>query len=123
MLYTANPAFMRYCDDPHFAGERIVIVSSPMFSHKIGKGYSDPYTQAVSELNGVRIHNLKQFVELLRDAPGQFLEFTFCGRYTDKIVFNRKEALAATDEILTDNGIRQQCSPDMSKIWDVSKVK
>ena len=62
-------------------------------------------------------------MELLRNATGQFLEFTFCGRYTDKIVFNRKEALAATEEILTDNGIRQQCSSDMSKIWDVSKVK
>ena len=94
-----------------------------MFSHKIGRGYDDPYTQAVSEVNGVRIRNLKHLVEVLRDTPGQFVEFTFSGQFTDKIVFNRKEALAATDEILNDNGIRQQCSPDMLKVWDMSKAK
>jgi PDZ domain len=123
ILYTSNPAFTRYGDDPHFAGERIVIVSSPMFSHKIGKGYAEPYTQAVSEVNGVSIRNLKHLVEVMRDATGQFVEFTFSGRYTDKIIFNRKEAIAATDEILNDNGIRQQSSADMAKVWDLSKVK
>ena len=123
MIYTGNPAFTRYGDDPHFAGERIVIIPSPMFSHKIGRGFDDPYTQAVSEVNGVRIRNLKHLVEVLRDAPGHFVEITFSGRFTDKMVFNRKEALAATDEILNDNGIRQQCSADMSKVWDIFKAK
>jgi S1-C subfamily serine protease len=123
MIYTGIPTFTRYGDDQRFPGERIVIIPSPMFSHKIGRGYDDPYTQAVSEVNGVRIRNLKHLVEVLRDASGQFVEFTFYGRYTDKIVFERKEALAATEEILNDNGIRQQCSPDMSKVWDLSKAK
>ena len=69
MIYTGIPAFTRYGDDQRFPGERIVIIPSPMFSHKIGRGYDDPYTQAVSEVNGVRIRNLKHLVELLRDAP------------------------------------------------------
>ena len=68
MLYTGNPAFARYGEDPGFPGERIVIVPSPMFSHKIGRGYRDPYTQAVSEVNGVRIRNLKHLIELLRET-------------------------------------------------------
>ena len=123
MLYTANPTFTRYGDDPSFPGERIVIVPCPMFSHKIGRGYSVSYTQAVSHVNGTRVRNLKHLVELLRDARDPFVEFTFHGQYTDKIVFNRKEALAATDEILSNNGIRQQCSPDLLKVWDISKAK
>jgi S1-C subfamily serine protease len=123
MLYTANPAFTRYGDDPKFPGERIVIVPSPMFSHKIGRGYDDPYTEAVSRVNGTRVRNLRHLVEVLRDSSGPFVEFTFGGRHTGKIVFNRKEALAATEEILTDNGIRQQCSPELLKIWDVSRAR
>jgi len=30
----------------------------------------------------------------------------------------RKEMLAATESILTDNGIRSEASPDMLKIWN-----
>jgi S1-C subfamily serine protease len=123
LIYSGIPAFTRYGDDPRFAGERIVIVPCPMFSHKIGRGYNSPYTQTVSEVNGVPIRNLMHLVEVLRDAKGQFVEFKFSGRYTDKIVFNRREALAATDEILSDNGIRQQCSADLARIWDLSKAK
>jgi hypothetical protein len=123
ILYTANPAFTRYGDDPSFAGERIVIVPSPMFSHKIGRGYSDPYTHAVATVNAVRIRNLKHLVEVLRDAADRFVEFTFYGQFTDKVIFDRKEALAATEEILSDNGIRQQSSADMLKVWDISKSR
>jgi S1-C subfamily serine protease len=122
-IYTGNPMFTRYGDDPAFLGEHIVIVAYPMFSHKIGKGYREPYADAVAEVNGVRIRNLKHFVEVLRDATGEFVEFTFHGHFTDKLVFNRKEALAATEEVLSDNGIRQQCSADMLKVWDLSKAR
>jgi S1-C subfamily serine protease len=123
MLYTGIPAFTRYGDDPAFVGERIVIVPTPMFSHKIGKGYSDPYTQAVSTVNGVRIKNLRHLVEVLRDGKEDSIEFTFHGQFADKIVFNRKEVLEATEEVLTDNGIRHQCSTDLAKVWDLSKAK
>jgi S1-C subfamily serine protease len=90
MLYTGIPAFTRYGEDPDFDGERIVIVASPMFTHAIAKGYSDPYTQAVKEVNGTRIRNLVHLIEILRDAAGEFVEFSFHGRYTEKLVFNRK---------------------------------
>jgi hypothetical protein len=44
-------------------------------------------------------------------------------RHYEMVTASRKEALAATEEILNDNGIRQQCSADMSKVWDLSRVK
>jgi len=122
-LYSGNPPFTRYGDRPAFPGERIVIVAHPMFTHHIGKGYNQPYADAVAEVNGVRIRNLKHLVEVLRDANGEFVEFTFLCKFTDTIVFRRKEALDATEEILNDNGIRQQCSSDIAPIWNKAKVK
>jgi hypothetical protein len=53
----------------------------------------------------------------------RIVEFTFLCKFTDTIVFRRKEALDATEEILSDNGIRQQCSPDVAPIWNNAKVK
>jgi S1-C subfamily serine protease len=121
MLYTANPLFVRYGDRPAFPSERIVIIAYPMLTHKISKGYDINYTAAVAEVNGLHIRNLKHMVEVIRDATGEFIEFTFHGNETDKIVFNRKEVLDATEEILNDNGIRQQCSPDITPIWSQKK--
>ena len=86
------------------------------------QGLRGSYTYPVSQANGTRIRDLKHLVELLRDARGDFVEFTFQGRFTDKIVFDRKRAVAATEEVLNDNGIRQQCSSDMAKVWDISRA-
>jgi S1-C subfamily serine protease len=121
MIYSGNPMFTRYGDRPAFSGERIVVVAHPMFAHKISKGYEDPYTNAVDAVNGIRIRNLEHLVEVVRDATGAFIEFTFRGQANDAIVFKRKEALDATEEILSDNGIRQQCSPDIAPIWNKKK--
>jgi S1-C subfamily serine protease len=41
----------------------------------------------------------------------------------DDPAFNRKEALDATEEILSDNGIREQCSPDVAPSWNRGKTK
>ena len=117
-LSSGNPPFTRYGERPSVPGERIVIVAHPMFTHKISKGYREPYADAIAEVNGTRIRNLKHMVELLRDATGEFVEFKFACKYTDTIVFQRKDALDATDEVLSDNGIRQQCSPDIAPIWN-----
>jgi S1-C subfamily serine protease len=122
-LYSGNPPFTRYGDRPAFPGERLVIVAHPMFAHKITKGYGEPYADAIAEVNDIRIRNLKHLVEVLRDATGEFVEFKFICKFTDTIVFRRKEAFEATEEILSDNGIRDQCSPDIAPIWNAKKVK
>ena len=123
LVRSRNPLYTRYGDLRSFPDERIVIVTYPMFTHKIGKGYEDPYTHAVAEVNGVHIRNLRHFVEVLRDATDEFTELTFHGNFTDEIVFNHREALEATAEILNDNGIRQQFSPDIAPIWNVKKAE
>jgi S1-C subfamily serine protease len=123
VMYQGNPMFTRYGDRPAFPGERIVIVPHPMFTHKISKGYDDPYANAIATVNGVRIRNLPHLVEVIRDATGEFLEFTFQGRATSLITFKRQQALDATEEILSDNGIRQRCSPDIAPIWNEGKPK
>jgi hypothetical protein len=33
------------------------------------------------------------------------------------LVFSRQALIGATDEILTDNGVRAQGSPDMLAVW------
>src|SRR5262249_31228528 len=123
MLYSGNPAYRRYGDRPAFPGERIVVIPHPMFAHRITKGYDDPYGNAVAAVNGVRIRNLPHLVEVIRDATGEFIEFTFQGEATDAIIFRRQAALAAGEEILRDNGIRQACSPDIAPVWNGGKAK
>ena len=39
------------------------------------------------------------------------------------MVFRRAEMLTATDEILTDNGVRSQGSPDMLAIWNAKPAR
>jgi hypothetical protein len=121
--YRGLPSIRRYGDRPAFPDERLVILAHPMFTHKIGTGYKGPYGDALDDVNGVRIRNLKHLVETLRDSSGEFVEFTFRGKYSEKIVFNRLEALEATEEILNDNGIRQQCSSDVAPVWNGGNAK
>jgi S1-C subfamily serine protease len=118
-----NLMMSRYGDRPAFPDERVVLLAHPMFVHKIGTGYRGPYGDSVAEVNGVSIRNLKHLVETLRDVTDEFVEFRFRGRYSEAIVFNRKEALDATEEILSDNGIRDQCSSDVAPIWNHGKTK
>jgi S1-C subfamily serine protease len=123
IMYQGNPMFTRYGDRPAFPGERIVIVPHPLFTHELSKGYAISFADAIAEVNGIRIRNLPHLVEVIRDATGEYIEFTFQGRATYAIVFPRKAALDATEEILSDNGIRQQCSPDLAPIWNEGKPK
>lgn len=97
--------------------EELVVIASPMFAHKSIKGYSQPFGACVSSVNSTPVRNLKHLVELLRDAEGEFLEIEFVDRQTERLVFRRQELIDATDEILSDNGIRRQYSEDLEGVW------
>ena len=118
LSYRGSPLITRIGDRPAFDGEELVVVPSPFFPHKLAGGYSDPFTQAVKSVNGVHVKNLGHLVEVLRDARDKFITIEFAGRDGETMVFPRAEMLAATDEILTDNGIRSQGSPDTIAIWN-----
>ena len=57
-------------------------------------------------------------MQLLRESYEEFLTFEFDGQSSERMVFPRQELLAATEEILSDNGLRSQGSPDMLALWN-----
>ena len=62
-------------------------------------------------------------MEILRDSKDEFVTIEFDNRYGETMVFPRAQMLAATDEILTDNGVRSQGSPDTLAIWNAKPAK
>jgi len=48
--------------------------------------------------------------------------FEFDHRGGEALVFPRKEMVGATEEILTDNGVRAQGSPDMMEVWQAKRA-
>jgi S1-C subfamily serine protease len=113
-----NPLLTRIADRQAFPGERLVMVASPFFPHKVSAGYSNPAGLVVRSVNGTRIKNLNHLVEVLRDCKDEFVAIEFEARVGETPVFRRTDMLKATDEILADNGIRTQGSPDVLAIWN-----
>jgi S1-C subfamily serine protease len=113
-----SPLIKRVGDKPAFEGESLVIVSSPFFPHKLAKGYSNPASQVIKTINGIQIKNLKHLVEVLRDSKDEFITIEYDSRRGETMVFPRAEMAAATDEILSDNGLRSQASADILPIWN-----
>jgi len=95
----------------------LVVVPAAMFPHRISKGYTSPRGEVVKSVNGTAVKSLAHLVGLLRDLKDEFVTFEFDGRLGEALVFRREEMLAATEQILTDNGVRAQGSPDLMKIW------
>ena len=118
LSYRGSPLMTRTTSRPAFDGEELVVIPSPLFPHKLAEGYSDPLAQVVKSVNGIRIKNLAHLVEVLRDSRDKFITIAFDDRDAETMVFPRAEMLAATDGILTDNGIRSQGSPDTMAIWN-----
>ena len=118
---SANPLSTRRADRPAFDGEELVVIPSAFFPHKLSKNYSPPASRVVKTVNGVAIKNLKHLVATLRDTTDEFIVIDFCGRGNETLVFPRKEMIAATEEILTDNGVRAQGSADTLAVWNAKK--
>lgn len=118
-----SPLVTRRYDKPRFDGEELVVVTSPMFPHRITKGYDDPERFVLSEVNGQRVKSLQHLVQLLRDdTQSQItLKFARASRRThETMVFNRAELLESTAKIIEENGIRYPYSPDLRPLWEKS---
>jgi len=114
LSFIASPLITRRGDGPAFPGEELVVVSSPLFSHKLILGYEkDPVSWVVKSVNGITIKNLDHLVQVLNDSKDEFLKFEFAGLGLETFVFPRQAMKDATDEILSDNDIRSQASPDV----------
>jgi S1-C subfamily serine protease len=120
---TASPLIVRLNDAPAFEGEELVYVPCPFLPHRLTKGYSPPAMRVLSEVNGVRVKNMPHLVELLRDSRDEFLEFKFAGWLNETLVFQRQSLLDATEEILSDVGIRNQCSEEVRAVWEKNSAQ
>ena len=118
-----SPLITRFDDKPAFPGEELVVVPSPFFPHKLDEGYSSPFCEVVKAVNGIPVKNLNHLVEILRDAKGESITIAFDDRDSETLVFPRQAMLAATDDILTDNGVRSQGSVDTLAIWNARSSK
>jgi S1-C subfamily serine protease len=121
LSFIASPLVTERGDAPGKARSELVIVSSPFFPHKLAKGYTNAQGQVLKTVNGKPVESLAQLVALLRDLDGEFVRFEFDQRLGETIVFSRAEMVAATEEILTDNGVRAQGSADMLAVWQAPR--
>jgi hypothetical protein len=115
--FVKSPLVSRALDPPDAEFEELVVVSSPFFPHKLANGYSNPAGSVVYSINGTHIRSLRQMVALLRDLKDPFVTIEFDQKGGEALVFSRQAIMAATDEILTDNGVRAQGSPDTLAVW------
>jgi len=97
--------------------QELVVVASPFFPSRLAEGYSNPTAMVVATVNGVHIRSLAQLVSVLRDLKDENVVFEFDGRNGESLVFPREQMVAATEGILTDNGVRAQGSADMLTVW------
>jgi len=116
LMMSESPLVARDMAQRAFDGEEIVTLGYNLLPHRTSKGYRSVSYSVVTGVNGTAVRNLAHLVELLRDAKGEFLTIDVAGR-SSPLVFRREEALKATDDILSDEGIRKQCSDDLEAIW------
>jgi S1-C subfamily serine protease len=113
-----SPLVTRRGDRRKFDGEELVVVPSPMFPHRIAKGYSNPFMKVVKEINGIPVRNLRHLVEILRDTKEKYITISFDDRNNETLVFDRKEVQSTSDDILNDNGVRRPSSDDLVSLWE-----
>ena len=105
----------RLADDEH--GE-LVVISSPFFPDALARGYDNHGAYVLKAVNGTPIRSLRQLVEVLRDLQDEFVVFEFDHTGADSLVLPRAEAVAATEHILADNGVRALASDELLKVWN-----
>jgi len=113
LLFAGSPMMTRATDEKQSPDEELVAVSTPMFPHRITKGYDNPLLAVVTEANGKQVKHLRGLVEICEQSTDKHVVLKFAGDVREHIVFDRTELLDAMDSILTDNGIRHRASEDL----------
>jgi S1-C subfamily serine protease len=117
LLALQSPLLSRLYSKPEEPGEQIVVIATRMFPHPSIKGYDNRPLGVIEKLNDKPVKNLKSLAEMLRDSKDEFLRFDMADR-SESLVFKRSEMEAATEEILTNEGIRYQASDALRGVWD-----
>jgi len=117
LSFLKSPLASMAFDSPTPELQELVVISSPFFPHKLANGYSSATGSVVYSINGTPLKSLKHLVELLRDLQDPFVTIEFNQKGGEALVFSRQAIMAATDDILTDNGVRAQGSTEMMAVW------
>src|SRR5262249_42950150 len=118
-----SPLLQRQTDKVRFPGEELVTISAPMFQHRCVRGYNDPIGRVVSEINGVKIRNLRHLVETLRDCKDDYVTIDFVGERADVLILARKDMEKVTQEVMDENSIPRRASADLLKLWNQKTMK
>ncbi len=109
---------IRSTDHVRFPDEELVAVTTPIFPHRVARGYGDPIGQVIESVNGVAIRNLRHLVETVRDARDEYVIFRFAEDGSETLVFRRKELEAATADVMSENGIPRRGTSNVMTVWD-----
>jgi S1-C subfamily serine protease len=115
-----NPLAGGVLDPRTSDSDELVLLGPAFLPHKITQGYGPPLFGAVQRINGTKVKNLVHAAELLRDATGEYVTIDLSGRQ-EIYVFRREELARSTEEILADEGIRNQCSEELRPVWTRGK--
>ena len=114
----SSPLVTQLFDGPLPEREELVVIPCPLFPHPLSKGYGNISDAVVHAINGVPIRSLAHLVAVLRDLKDDYVVITLDSKRSgEDIVLQRQAVLEATEEILSDNGVRSQGSSDMMKVW------
>jgi hypothetical protein len=123
LSFVGSPLVTLRGDAPSAQHKDLVVIAAPFFPNRLVEGYGNHTGTVVDSINGTHIASLAQLVTVLRDLKSEYVTIDFEGRGIESLVFPRAALAAATQEVLTDNGIRAQGSPDMLAIWQESAAK
>ncbi len=115
--FIGQPLLTRVGDEPTPEREDLVVVAAPFFPHKLLSGYDSRFGSVVYSVNDVPIRSLRHMAQVLRDLKTELVLFKFDQRGGESIVVPRAKMVESTEEILTENGIRFQASPDLMDVW------
>ena len=97
--------------------EELVVIASPFFPHRLSTGYNNATAMVIRSVNGTPVRSLRHLVALLRDMKDEFVTFETDNKGGETLVFAHKEMVAASEDILNDNSVRAQGSPELLELW------
>jgi S1-C subfamily serine protease len=112
-----SPLVTRRSEAPSAEREELVVVCAPFFPNALVKGYGEHTGAVLQSVNGIRIRSLRHLVTVLREMQSEFVDLHFEQSGGEDIILRHKAVLAATEEILSDNGVRAQASPELLEVW------
>ena len=97
--------------------EELVVIAAPFFPHRLSTGYNNATAMVIRSVNGTPVRSLRHLVTLLRDMKDEFVTFETDNKGGETLVFSHKEMVAASEDILSDNSVRAQGSPELMELW------